>query len=145
MPRKISRNADVRQELEHQLTALEVNEAELPHFEVTRQTIRGVLTTIRESSIEQDRHQASKQEASKRHQAAQDEGRKLITTVQVMLRQHYGNRSEKLAEFGIQPFRGRTRPATVESKPQKPLPPASPSAPAVQEAKAGEVEELTRG
>ena len=137
MPRKINRNADVRKELEHQLATLEANAADLPHFEAPRQAIQTVLTVIRDSSVEQDRYQAGKQEASKRHQAAQDEGRKLITLVRVMLRQHYGNRSEKLAEFGIQPFRSRPRTVvTVEATSQ----PTAPAAPAVQEPKAEESE-----
>ena len=137
MPSITRRNADVRKELEHYLATMEANVAELPHFEVPRQSIRNVLQVIRDSSVEQDLHQANKQQASKRHQAAQEEGRKLITLARVMLRQHYGNRSEKLTEFGLQPFRRRSRTVTVEAKPGKP----AASAPAVQEPKAPESED----
>ena len=37
------------------------------------------------------------------------EAERLITVLLLAVKQHYGIRSEKLAEFGIQPFRGRRR------------------------------------
>jgi hypothetical protein len=37
------------------------------------------------------------------------EGQRLVTVLRVSVRQHYGIDSEKLAEFGLQPFRGRRR------------------------------------
>jgi hypothetical protein len=42
------------------------------------------------------------------------ESERLATGVWNLLREHYGIRSEKLAEFGMQPFRGRTRKAAPE-------------------------------
>lgn len=45
------------------------------------------------------------------------------------VRQYYGNRSEKLVEFGLQPLRGRPRRTTVPPAPPKPSvvePPAPP-------------------
>jgi hypothetical protein len=36
------------------------------------------------------------------------------------VKQHYGIRSEKLAEFGLQPFRGRKTKTEPEPKPETP-------------------------
>ncbi|HEX7185186.1 MAG TPA: hypothetical protein VF756_25395 [Thermoanaerobaculia bacterium] len=49
------------------------------------------------------------------------EGRKLATFLRTGVKQHYGNRSEKLAEFDLQPFRGRKSQATPppEKRPGK--------------------------
>jgi len=40
---------------------------------------------------------------------------RLGNALRAMIKEHYGVRSEKLAEFGIQPFRGRPRKAKVEA------------------------------
>jgi len=36
-------------------------------------------------------------------------GRRLATVLRTSVREHYGNRNQKLAEFGLQPLRGRPR------------------------------------
>ena len=46
-----------------------------------------------------------------------EEGLKLATFLRVGVRQHYGNRSEKLVEFGFQPFRSRRVPPPPEPPP----------------------------
>ena len=43
------------------------------------------------------------------------EGNRLGNALRVMLKEHYGVRAQKLAEFGLQPFRGRSRKATPGS------------------------------
>ena len=77
---------------------------------------RGIVTQIREYSAEQAALTASKQEATKRVQYLLVQGRKLSTVLRAIIREHYGNRSEKLAEFGMQPLRTRPR------NPENPLP-----------------------
>ena len=94
---------------ERELAALEQNIAEMPQAEIPRQKLQGILTEIRELSTEQKALTAKKQEASKRIQALIVQGRKLSTVLRTLVREHYGNRSEKLAEFNLQPFRGRPR------------------------------------
>jgi hypothetical protein len=44
------------------------------------------------------------------------EGQRLANAMRSMIKAHYGIRTEKLAEFGLQPFRGRSR------KTKKPTP-----------------------
>jgi hypothetical protein len=46
---------------------------------------------------------AAKQEASKRIAELMSEGQKLMAFLDSGIKQHYGNRSEKLVEFGLQP------------------------------------------
>ena len=94
---------------ERELAALEQNIAEMPQAEIPRQKLQGILTEIRELSTEQKALAAKKQETSKRIQALIVQGRKLSTVLRTLVREHYGNRSEKLAEFNLQPFRGRPR------------------------------------
>jgi hypothetical protein len=53
------------------------------------------------------------------------EGGRVATVLRQSLKAHYGVRSEKLAEFGVKPFRGRTRkakPPQIEIKPAVHIP-----------------------
>ena len=112
--------AEVVTRWERELTALERNIAEVPQAELPRQKLQGILREIRELSTEQKALAARKQEASKRIQALIVQGRKISTVLRILVREHYGNRNEKLAEFNLQPFRGRPRqikiPATTTTK-----------------------------
>ena len=63
---------------------------------------------------------AGKQEASKELADLLGAAARVATAIQKLLAEHYGLRSEKLAEFNMQPFRGRRR----QSKPEPPSPPA---------------------
>ncbi|HYG62624.1 MAG TPA: hypothetical protein VEL74_08580 [Thermoanaerobaculia bacterium] len=133
MPRVLTRQGDVRKELEDILAPLEANAADLPQLEVHRLAIVDVLQDIRSFTADQDIFRANKQQTSKRLRAAIDKGRKLLTVARVVLKQHYGSDNEKLLEFGVQPFRGRSRaqtpaPETPEDKPQDRLK-AKPSEP----------------
>jgi hypothetical protein len=62
----------------------------------------------------------AKQAASKELQTLLTEGQRLANGMRALLKEHYGIRSEKRAELGLQPFRGRVR--TV-----KPPPPETPT------------------
>lgn len=104
------------------LTALEANKEEVQHLETRREKLQtihdGALAAIREQAAAT----AAKQEASKRLEALMKEGRKVDFFLTAGLREHYGDRSEKLEEFKIKPFRGR-RSRKSEKKPvEKPAP-----------------------
>jgi hypothetical protein len=77
---------------------------------------------------EQAVFRASKQEKTQQLQAVLAEGSRLATLLRNSVKQHYGPTSEKLAEFGLQPFRGRK---------VKPAPEPDPEPPANPEVKAG--------
>ncbi len=108
---------------ERLLVPLETNKQDLPHLETHRALLAGMVTQAREISAQQAAMAASKQEATKRLQALLVEGRKLATFLRTGVRQQYGNRSEKLVEFDLQPLRARSRKETESPKPV-PAPPA---------------------
>ena len=104
-------------------TALEANAADLPHLEGPRARLGSVLGSAKEVAQQQAALKADKQETSKRLRELIGEGRRLATGITRFLQQHYGNRSEKLAEFGLQPFRGRSpRKAKTPPPTESPTP-----------------------
>jgi hypothetical protein len=117
-------------DLERLAASLTANAADLPHLEVSRNQLGTLLNEAREASDEQALHTAGKQEASRKLDIALTEGLRLATVLRLAVKHHYGIRSEKLAHFGIQPFRGRPRKAKPSpEEPQTPapsLPPATP-------------------
>jgi hypothetical protein len=114
-------------EWQRMATSLEANRAELAHLEVPRAKLVTLLDRAVEIHAEQAALRASKQDASKRLRSVLDEGQRLMTGLRQMLKDHYGPRAEKIAEFGLQPFRGRK---TKKSAPEVPEAPASPPVPA---------------
>ena len=101
--------ADAVNEWEELLTAIEQNSDDLPQLEIPRQRLQTLLTQIRAYAAEQAALTASRQQATKRVTFLLTQGRKLSTVLRTSVREHYGNRSEKLAEFGLQPLRSRPR------------------------------------
>jgi len=67
---------------------------------------------------------AGKQEASKQLRLLTSDSLRLASVVFAAVKEHYGSREEKIAEFGLQPFRGRkVKPAPEEPElPELPLP-----------------------
>lgn len=96
-------------DLERLIAALLANAAELPQLEGVRLHLEQLLAATRETAQEQAELIASKQDASRRLLRLVGDGQREVTAVRKMLKAHYGLDSEKLAEFGIQPFRGRSR------------------------------------
>jgi hypothetical protein len=82
---------------------------DLPHLEVVRVKLVATEAEANQLIIERDYHQAQKQEATRKLQVALEDGRRTAHVLRVGLRQHFGPTNEKLAAFGIQPFRGRKR------------------------------------
>jgi len=89
--------------------ALEANAAELAHLEGPRTRLRTLLTDAESVAKEQAALVASKQDFSKRLRSLVSEAQRVESGLNKLITQHYGLRAEKLAEFGLQPFRGRTR------------------------------------
>lgn len=105
------------QRLQARLTS---NRAELGHLEASLARFEAMIAQIADAADRQAFYTAAKQEASQQLQAALVEGERMATVLQMSVRQHYGIRSEKLADFGIKPFRGRNRKGSSEEKPQPP-------------------------
>lgn len=95
----------------------------LPYLELHMQQLSGMAAEVDSLTIEQAAHTAAKQEVTKQIEERIDLGQKLATFLRVGVRQHYGNQSEKLVEFGLQPFRGRKRPSEPIPPPVEQNPP----------------------
>ena len=102
--------------------ALNANAADLAHLEGARLHLAKIVADIDAVTQQQAALTASKQEASKQVQTLLVQGKRVASGMTKFLQDHYGTRSEKLAEFGLQPFRGR-KPRT----PKNPEPPPTPT------------------
>jgi hypothetical protein len=111
-------------------TALAANAADLPHLELTRTKLEQLLADTAATVKQQKAVTATKQDLSQKLRKQITEGQRLTTALQKLLKEHYGLDSEKLVEFGMQPFRGRkpkvTPPVVVEVKPA-PAPTTTPA------------------
>jgi hypothetical protein len=116
-------NLGVMGELGRLSTALNANAAELVHLDGARLRLAKIVTDVDGIAQQQATLTASKQDASKQLQKLLVEGQRLASGMTKFLQEFYGTRSEKLAEFGLQPFRGR-KPRTPKSPP--PSEPATP-------------------
>ena len=106
------------------------NAAEIPHLDGTRLKLGTVLERAAEISQQQAAFKASRQTAAKELQKLLVEGQRLATILRLGIKEHYGIRSEKLAEFHLQPFRGRPRAAKpAPEEPKLPVPDSPPAKP----------------
>jgi hypothetical protein len=91
---------------------LSANEADLGHLVVQRGKLESLLGQGQGLVQSQSERTAAKQEASGELREVMVGGQRLLTVLKLSVKQHYGIDSEKLAEFGLQPFRGRRRKAS---------------------------------
>ena len=107
------------------LGALTQNEGSLEHLVIPRDQLKAFLDEAHGLTHSQAAHAASKQQASRRLEDVVNLGSKLATSLRFAVKVQYGNRSEKLTEFHIQPFRRRTRAAAPPVGPEAPAPDVS--------------------
>src|SRR5262245_25637495 len=119
MPRETT-YAGILGELVRLNASLAANASELAHLEGARARLDKLVTDAQEVAKRQAALTASKQDASKQLASLLRAAARVASGIQKLLTEHYGPRSEKLAEFNLQPFRGRRRTA----KPETPTPPA---------------------
>jgi hypothetical protein len=106
-------HARTKQKVELRINAVESNIEELAHLKepVARaQTLLGVLTGL---EADQASLTADRQDVTKRLGEVVSELQKLLVFLDAGVRHRYGNRSEKLVEFGQQPFRSKPRVRVV--------------------------------
>lgn len=108
----------------HLMNMMEANAADLAFLDVPKGKLAAQLAQVQDINKQQDTLTASKQEASKQYRLAVIEGQRLANAIRKMIKSHYGIRSEKLAEFGMQPFRGRARKVKPTPPPETPASPA---------------------
>ncbi|HJX26860.1 MAG TPA: hypothetical protein VJ885_03030 [Thermoanaerobaculia bacterium] len=94
--------------------------ADLAYLETQREKLARLLDQAVDVTHQQNALTAQKQELSKQLQTIMLEGQRTATVLRKSITAHFGIRSEKLAEFGLQPFRGR--PFTPRKKKPKAQP-----------------------
>ncbi|MEA2563700.1 MAG: hypothetical protein QOH06_5204 [Acidobacteriota bacterium] len=99
-------------------TAVTANADKVPELEVNLGALRTRSQRARQLFAQQAALMAAKQEVTKELQQVIQEGNSLMKFLREGLKAYLGKYSEKLTEFGVQPFRGITR--KVAEKP--PLP-----------------------
>jgi hypothetical protein len=87
--------------------SMETTVSQIPHLEAGRLRLGDSLGRAQDLLKQQAAMTASKQELSQEIKTAIADVRLLATMLRKGVRQHFGVKSEKLAEFGLQPFRGR--------------------------------------
>jgi hypothetical protein len=105
------------------LTKLGANIGELSQLEPFRLKLAAILAQVLGISQQQDAMRASKQEASKQLRKLVTEGNRTAALMRAAIKEHYGPAEEKVAEFGLQPFRGRKVTPASET-PETPTLPA---------------------
>jgi hypothetical protein len=93
--------------------AVEAYLDELPQMREPLVRLNSLLARAGDLITQQAALTAAKQQVSKELGEVVMEGRRLMAHMDASLRYHYGRRSEKLAAFGQQPFRGLKRRAQI--------------------------------
>lgn len=99
--------------------------SDLAYLETQREKLSGLLDQAVDITHQQNALTAQKQELSKQLETIMIEGQRTATVLRKSIAAHYGVRSEKLAEFGMQPFRGRPF-VPRKKKPKAPPQPETP-------------------
>lgn len=103
-----------------------------PHLEGHRVRLEALLAQVLEIESQQLALTSAKQDLSRQIEALTAEGRKVASFLKAGIREKYGRTSEKLVEYGMQPFRGikkKEEPAEPEEpvEVEPPAPPANPT------------------
>lgn len=109
MARKLRNKGEIREEWRRLIPPLVANAADIPHLEAPRIELEEIDTEVEDLLAQHAALTAQKQEISRRLQVRTTEGRRLATFLRTGIKQRYGIRSEKLAEFNLRPFRGRKK------------------------------------
>jgi len=104
-------------------TAMDANIAELEHLAPSNGRFGNRLSQAQGLAFDQAAAIAAKQERSQELKVIVDDLKLQATVLRKAVRQYYGTRSEKLKEFGLQPFRGRK----VSGRTQPDEPPTPPT------------------
>lgn len=103
------RYAVILHKLELRVKAMAANIAEFPHLSEPLARLGEMLNVLKALMTEQARLTAQRQEVSKQIAEQSSQAQKLLTFLDAGVKQHYGHRSERLAEYGLQPFRSKPR------------------------------------
>lgn len=104
-------------------TGLSTNSADFDHLEKHRVQLEEKVARFKELSAKLAALTTSKQETTKEMRVLFREVETLVDFLRTGVRQRYGKESEKLIEFGLNPFRG-FRKASAPDQPKPAGPPA---------------------
>ncbi len=108
------------------LDAMSANTTNLSHLEAARQLFVDHLNETQALLRRQAAQTAEKQQSSQDLKTKISDGQRMATMLRQGIKQYFGIRSEKLAEFGLNPFRGKTGRKKPEDP--DPLPPPTETA-----------------
>jgi hypothetical protein len=115
------------------LKAIEVHSEELGMLQEEATLLRSFIDRADALVVDHEKALAERLSFSKELQGIVTEGRKAATFLRNGLKRKYGNRSEKLFEFGVQPLRSRPRirrrPKAATGPEPEPTSPSSPVPP----------------
>jgi hypothetical protein len=93
-------------DLQRLSVTMEANKDLLPSLEPFRLKLTGIVTQIFDVAAQQSAHKVGKQESAKQLRKLLIQGNRVADLVRTGVRDHFGPDAEKVAEFGVQPFRG---------------------------------------
>jgi len=103
-------------------TGLTANQDQVEHLQGLRLQLEEKTVQFKALSAQFNALTTSKQEVNKDMRTLFREIETLVAFLRAGVRQHYGKDSEKLIEFGLQPFRGLRTPAPKPTLPEAPAP-----------------------
>jgi len=95
--------------------------SETPQLEGSRIIFGAKVVRVLELADEQAERTADKQDLTRQFQEALADAQRMATAMRAALKSHYGPDSDKLVEFGIQPFRFKSRKRTEPEPPPPPI------------------------
>lgn len=96
------------------LAAAKINAGQQPVVDELSLQLEKEIGNMRQARVRRNVHKAAAQQASRDSSAAMESAQKIYSRLRHMLIALFGLSSEKLAEFGFQPF--RPQPASTESR-----------------------------
>jgi hypothetical protein len=120
-------------DLQRLSVTMEANKELLPDLEPYRLKLTGIVTQVFDVAKQQSAHKAGKQESSKQLRKLLTQGNRVADVVRTAVKDHFGPEDEKVAEFGVQPFRSRKAKTATPTPTPTPTPkpvPTTPPAPA---------------
>jgi ABC-type transporter Mla subunit MlaD len=86
-------------------SAIAEEEADLPNLQQPRERLDEKLNRLRELLVQVNALQAQKQGLVQEMHTLQEDAAKLVSFLELGVKQRYGNRSEALLKFRVKPFR----------------------------------------
>lgn len=111
--------AAVMREWEVLLAGVTANAADLPFVAEYRAQLEAELAGVKEAIQRQTALQAAFQQETRVVEGFLQRGNVLAVNVKAGVRTRYGNRSDKLVEFGMRPLRSRRRASSEVKKNRK--------------------------